>query len=288
LIKIKHPTSYLILDIKLLANIKKISNVDLVFIGEIRSWYMRQYCNILKNKGCYLLDDGTATITMQEILIKNQSYYMLKSFKFKIKLLFNYLILLLFFRRFYRLNSNINLFTCFNIEKCFSEQIIDKHNFSYLKSVASKKRILPSIAYFFGGVEDSENILAEEILFNELIKVKKYYDSQGISMIYIPHRREKSQKIRKIREAIGCKILYFSYPAEVEFILTHEMPEYIGSFCSTALYTVSIMFDYKNKSLAFYLPLEKMSSINRKELGMLYREYKKSMTIINLEKMVDD
>lgn len=288
LIKIKHPTSYFISDIKLLSNIKKISNVDLVFIGEIRSWYMRQYCNILKNKGCYLLDDGTATITMQDIVIKNQSYYMLKSFKFKIKLLLNYLILLFFFRRFYRLNSRINLFTCFNIEKCFPGQIIEKHNFSYLKKVSSEKRILPRTAYFFGGVEDSENILPEEILFNELAKVKKYYDSNGISLIYIPHRRENAQKIRKIKKEIGCKILYFVNPAEVEFIFMHEIPEYISSFCSTALYTVSLMFDYKKKSFAFFLPLEKMSAINKKELGTLYQEYKKSMTVLNLEKIAND
>ena len=87
IIKIKHKRSYFLSDLKLFFCIKKIPKVNLIFIGELRSWYMRQYLNILDNNGCYLLDDGTASILMQETIISDQSYYRLKSIKFNVKIL---------------------------------------------------------------------------------------------------------------------------------------------------------------------------------------------------------
>jgi hypothetical protein len=284
IIKIKHKSSYFLSDLKLLFYIKKISKVNLIFIGELRSWYMRQYFNILDNNGCYLLDDGSASIVMQETVISNRSYYRLKNIKFNVKILINYLISLIYFLKFYKINSHINLFTCFEIKECFKDQKILKNNFEYCKEITQERNTLTKTVYFFGGVEDSEGILDANDLLNELLKVNEYFISKGIKFFYVSHRRETKEKLNKIENALRCKILSFKYPAELEFVLMNESPEYISSFCSTALYTISSMFEYRNKSISFLLPLDKMSSLNKSELGSIYRHYEEHMTLIDLGK----
>ena len=67
-----------------------------------------------------------------------------------------------------------------------------------------------------------------------------------------------------------------------------EYPEYISSFCSTALYTVSLMLNYQDKALSFLPSLDKMSSKNRFEYQQIYNDYKKHLTVINLTVSIDD
>lgn len=283
-IKIKPMLSHFESDIKLLLYIKRMPKINLVFIGELRSWYMRQYFNILECAGCYALDDGNSTIVLQESIIKNRTYFKLKSIRFKLKMLINQVLSLLIFKKIYRLNSHINLFTCFNVEKIFSDQIILKNNFNYSKKVSSIRDSLENTAYFFGGPEDSEGIMSEDDIFDELSRVGDYFRSKDITLVYIPHRRETVNKLERLKRDLGFKFLYFKYPAEVEFILLERSPEYVSSFCSTALYTVATMLDYQSKAIAFMLPLEKMGSKDRFEYGAIYDEYKECMTVIDLER----
>ena len=287
-IKIDRSVSHFHANVKLLSYIKKVPQINFIFIGELRSWYMRQYFNILNNNGCYSLDDGNSTIFLQETIIKERTYFKLKGTKFFVKMLLKHLILYLIFLKFYKMNSHINLFTCFDVEKSFKDQILLKNDFKYCKDISHGREISSKTAYFFGGGEDVNGIMDQDDLFYELLLIKKYFSSRGISLVYIPHRVDTKPKLERIQKDLKCKVLCFKYPAEVEFILMTESPEYISSFCSTALYTVSLMLNYQDKALSFLPSLDKMSSKNRFEYQQIFNDYKKHLTVINLRVSVDD
>ena len=77
-------------------------------------------------------------------------------------------------------------------------------------------------------------------------------------------------------------LLHFRYPAETEFVLMDNPPEFISSFFSTALYTVSTMFRYQSKAISIMLPLEKMALKDRDEVSTIYDSYRECMTVIDL------
>jgi len=285
IVEVKDSKSYFKANIKLLNILKKLHDsldvVDNVFIGEYRSWYMRQFFNVLNPNKCFLLDDGSATIAMQKKYIPSGTYYNEKSMKSLVKNILNYSYLFFLTKQMPKKRIDINLFTCFELSPHNKVQHIVKHNFGYIKKRNTFKIILEKTVYFFGSDLSEIGLMKELDLIEELQKVKLFFDAKNIEVVYIPHRRESEEKIEKIKNEFNFTIRYNQYPAEIEFTLIEEIPEYLASFYSTALYTVSSMIDFK-EVMAFELPYEKISPKYREDTREVYKNYKKTMKVINL------
>lgn len=285
-IEVKDCGSYLMANLKLLKTIKEIepqkNTIKKIFIGEYRSWYMRQYFNILNPEQCFIIDDGSNTIAMQKDFIPTGKYYEIKDFKTPLRKTINNLFVYLLFFKIPKARRDINLFTSFNLTPYSDSQTVIKHNFEYLKAKMSNKKILNNCVYFFGSIMTEDNFMEEYVEFNELKKIANYFMLNGISeIVYVVHRRESKEKIDKIKKELNFKIKYNKYPAELEFILMEEIPCYLASFYSTALYTVSSMIDFK-EIIAFELSYEKINPVYRESTRQTYENYKKTMKVINL------
>lgn len=113
---------------------KKFNKVDKIFIGEYRSWYMRQYFNILNPKKCFSLDDGNITIELAKSYIPTgKEYKFAKTYKSIIKNIINNFLLLLLFYRMSKKRIDIDLFTCFDVKQFLEKDRYIEHSFEYLK-----------------------------------------------------------------------------------------------------------------------------------------------------------
>lgn len=273
-------------DIKLLFYIKtiiKTYKIDKIFIGEYRSWYMRQCFNISNADRCFVLDDGNITLELaKSYLSTGRDYNFSGTWKSYLKKLFNNVVI--FFINKFKMPKkrvDIDLFTCFNVLRYSDKQLLINHSFEFIKKKNKVKSSLENVVYFIGGRLSEANAMTEEDEFSELKKVKKYFDERKIKIIYIPHRRESIHKLELFNKKLNIEIKYFEYPAEIEFIQMKELPCYLASYMSTALYTVSKMIDF-NEVISFQLSLNKINKIYLEDIITTYEEYKKTMKVIDL------
>lgn len=284
--EIGNSSSYFILNLKLLLFIKNIqrdfSKIDKIFIGEYRSWYMRQYFNILNPRKCFSLDDGNITIELAKSYISTgKEYKFPKTFKSIIKNIINNFLLLLLFYRVPKNRININLFTCFDVSQFLQKDRFIEHSFEYLKEKNKMKDCLQDTVYFFGANLSELDLISEQEEMKILKKISYYFNDKNIKLIYLPHRRELPKKLEFIKNNLGIELRYSKYPAEIEFILMNEKPQYLASIVSTALHTVSKIVSF-DEIIAFKLPLDKINKMYLEDIVTTYEEYKKTMKVINL------
>jgi hypothetical protein len=246
---------------------------DKIFVGDFREEIIQLcLCNLIHNDQ-YLLDDGTATIELQSnLLFKHIDYFEIiptkqKTLKKVIKRLCN-------FNQDY--SNEINLFTCFNL-KPHNHQTIVNHEFAALRKLAHNSvKTCSDDIYFLGGDYIEAEYVSEIYYFNRLTKIKQYYANNNV--IYIPHRGEDDRTLRKIEQIDGFKVERFSNIVEAEFVFRNIYPRTIASFCSTALYTLSIIFQ-DAQIHSFSIPQTNINPIYRKRMKEFYDFYKKSENI---------
>lgn len=289
IIEIENSSSFLMANLKLVFQIKEIQNkfthIDKIFIGEYRSWFMRQYFNILNPISCFALDDGNMTIELQKSYIPTGKYYEIKTWKSVLKRLLHKLILLFFKSKQVKNRLDINLFTCFDLKPYSEKQTLIKHSFEYLKKQNKSKEVLKNVVYFFGGNLSETGVISEENEIRELIEIQKYYVEKNIKLIYLPHRRESIKKLDYLENELNIEFRYSTYPAEVEFIIMDALPQYLASFMSTALYTVSKIVDFEDV-IAFKLPFEKINDMYLQDIISAYDDYEKTIKVINLNELI--
>lgn len=254
---------------------------DKIFIGEYRSRSMRLFFDILNPIECFLLDDGNITIEIQnKYLPFCLDYdYVSTTTKKMLKNIF-YAVSRVYFHAPKNKRCDIDLFTCFELSAFDNKQKVIKHNFEYNKTMAIGKKILADTIYFFGGNISEEGIIDIKAEITLLRNIKDYFHIQQKTVIYIPHRRESVKKLEQIKLFFD-DVLYFKYPAEMQFVLAREIPSGIASFCSTALFTVSRMYKFESVN-AFMLPLDNIRQEYAQDIAAVYNEYAKTMEVISL------
>jgi hypothetical protein len=272
--------------------IKKVRFVK-VFIGEFRSWYHRAFLDVLSPKQNFLLDDGNITIELQKKYIPQKKHLLFNTFteekersrSLRIILKQNYFrIMLLFLKGIEKNkeNQDIHLFTCFDLEPYNQTQKIVVNSFSYLKKLNKKKCVDKSLVYFFGANLSELDLLSRDLEFSLLEKIIRYYKNKNKKLVYISHRREDTKKLELAHDKFDIDILTFNYPVEIQFLLMDTLPYGISSFISTALFTVSKVFDFDSVD-AFHLPIDQLPERVRQDYISVYDEYKKTMNVIDLD-----
>jgi predicted transcriptional regulator len=123
--------------------------------------------------------------------------------------------------------------------------------------------------------------LSSEVEFSHLEKIINYYKNKNKDFVYISHRRETAKKLELLQDRFHVQVIRFNNPVEIQFLLMEVHPFGIASFISTALFTVSKMFDFACVE-AFYLPTDEISIAYRQDIVSVYDEYQKTMRVVNL------
>ena len=229
--------------------IKKISKAltcEKLFIGDYCPLIIRIFAANIKKDHLILMDDGTATITVQNDFLrqkreykKDHSFYTLKKniaksiFKLKIDLC-----------------ESIDLFTMFNLSPILNQKIY-KNEYALIKKQINLDKFdrLEDTVFFIGGsyVEKKELTLESYVL--SIFKIVKRHP--GKKIIYIPHRKENNWKLKELNSKLKVEIDQFDNIIECEFLFRNIYPMYVVGFFSTALITMKKI--YKDADVTSYI-----------------------------------
>lgn len=209
---------------------------DKIILGQYFSNPLTFITNIVKSEKIIYVDDG-----FQALMIDQNS-----------NININTIIIHLCFLKTLK-KHNIYFFSIFNLKSVIDKLILN--DYSYIRSLVKYKNISNKI-YFIGQPVIELNILSLKEYINVIKKITSKYNSP---FIYIAHRREKSINLDVIK-SLGIEIIVPTLPIEVFLIKHLEYPKAIIGVSSTALLTISLMFE---KIEVFYFYIEKLNKINK-------------------------
>ena len=241
-----------------------IANVDKLFIGNYWREYMRHFGNVLDHRELYVLDDGTATLGLNDAR-RNQG---VKNMQFKLKLAKMSAI-----EKFLGLRSaaarNLIYFTTYNLDLPPGDCAI-ANDYRYLRSASETAGRVDDI--FFLGQTLMQEGLSHEGYIEYVRKVKSYF--KGEKLIYIPHKLEPEARVRIIEQELGLPIRRFGVPIEFQLTINKTMPKILASFCSSALENCRIIFKNTLKIKSFYIRSEDFAA-NPDFIASIYSYYEK-------------
>lgn len=222
--------------LKLLFNFKK-QSYDYCFVGHFGHFQMNSLAN-LHVQHIYCIDDGVATLFYHTTLL-NPSVVVKKKWSQKVKD-----IRFKFFGFKVHMNKDrINYFTMFNLKPLHKELII-KNDFKYIKKYQKlQQSIDPHLVYFLGQPLVDVQFMNLEVYIEYIKAIKKYFREKDMKIMYIPHRKETLLDELKVLEDDFFYIQPLSEGIELFLIKAYVIPAIVVSFVSTALFTLSKLFD---------------------------------------------
>ena len=196
---------HLLMNLPLLFKLAK-QKYSYLFIGSYFSSILKIINKMIRAERKFYLDDGAATIrAQQEINLAPEKF--------------------------------VNWFTFFTLKPVAKQEII-QHTFQHLKHniylTESDKK------YFIGQpVEYMKAISETEYIEN----IKNICAKQISHLIYIPHRVENPNILKKLNQIENLQMLVLDVPVELYFLLQiKESPAEVYSFYSSALITLACIF----------------------------------------------
>lgn len=199
-----------------------IKKYDRLYLGSYFSNYQYVLSNFIRKDHLYYLDDGMATLLAGKI-IKNEA----------------------------------NFFTFFNL----SEKkgiYLERHSFEYLQKMQSTAD-KSYRCYFIGQPFIDKNMIEFEEYIGFIEKsIEEVGDKQ---LYYIPHRVERADTLEKISNLSDkIEIIETEECVELFFIKSTFKPEMILTCCSTAVYSLSLIFPH-SKMVSFMPKDERITSL---------------------------
>jgi len=213
-----------------------------VFIGNIESGLLSLLTKNIDRKKKILLDDGAKSLIIQKKFTDDY---------------------------------NLNFFSFYDL-KPFKNQMIYQNDFKKLKETISFNNSENEILLL--GSKLSEISIIEEGYYIDLIKqIANYFENE--ILVYIPHRGENINKLEKIAKEIkNIKIKHIDYPVEFYGINENVKLKMVVSFYSTALYTMSKI--YNCEAVAFKFNYD--NSVHKSNIDEVYDFYKQYMKVVEL------
>lgn len=249
--------------IKVLANNSKMTGVNLlkylfvslylcsisifykkIFLGNFESRLFKLIISFFKKK-IILLDDGSKTLLVQKKFSN--------SYKIDIYSIF-----------------------MFNTPETQKRYV---NNFKSLRTQMSKKKYqFSDRIYFLGGKLNEAGYMSESEYIFLLGNIFKSFPNEKI--VYVGHRGENQGKLKKITEMYNIEVILPEYPIELICLYETEIPKKVVSFFSTALMSLSIIFENEIEVISYKFNYSK--SKYKKNLDEFYKYYEKHMTVIRL------
>lgn len=232
------------------------NNINFLYLGypvNVRA----HIANSINAEKIFLLDDGSATLIFAKNFknynyIKNNSGNWYDFFLAK-KTSLNYV-------------ENVTFFTVYGNIDWPKNQIVINNYSHHRKKLKSNKKNLDVL--FIGSPIGRElvSIDNEIVLINSMINRYK-----GKKIIYALHRFENLKYLEDKYSCLGVEFIQFDRAIEVALFHNNIYPEFIVSFCSSALVNLSHLMDAKFEVLL--IPSRMMEINQSKKMDILYQNY---------------
>lgn len=165
-------------------------------------------------------------------------------------------------------------FTLFDLDP-FPSQIITPNTYRELHKILPNKFNQNKETVLFIGSKISETgITAEENYLHLIKKIALRFSDKKI--IYVAHRGESDLKLQQLEKISNLKVTLLDYPIELLSIYGDITPSKIVSFYSTALITLSKIYDVETIAFKFDYSL----SEHRDAIDRVYDYYAKYISVI--------
>lgn len=222
---------------------------ETVYSGNYDSKLFRLIASRFKLDNIFLLDDGNKSIRIQSEFSKE---------------------------------SFCHLFTMFDLEP-FEGQKVIRNIYSSIRALCNKYSYADNKVLFLGSGMSEIGITTEEYYLCLIKSISAFYQRLGFEVVYIPHRAEKEDKLKKIQSNDNIKLAKLNYPIELLGMYFEFKPVVVCSFCSTAILTLKIIYDMEVE--CFHFDYE--GTPDKNELDNIYHYYEDyGIKVIRVEEYV--
>lgn len=235
----------------------------------------------LNYKKYYFLDDGTYTLTLLDFFIKNKDISKKMSlFEGRGKFGFKYDLIeklhLLFGHKF-RINKKMypSFFTFFELKDMDGLEVV-KNDFKWFQSFSkdtSSFKKEDNIIYIIGSALVTDKIISMDYYIKFLNKIKNKFPKKDI--VYILHRRETSDQIKKIKQQTELNIKKNKYIIEIDFFMNEITPTHVVSYVSTALFTLKKLYNKNIQIDSFLMDINEINKTRQEDFKYILNQQNK-------------
>lgn len=228
--------------------------------GEYRSMIFWFIVEKFKNRNVVIVDDGTATLRLQRThrpLKKNILDKVLK-----------------FFGGGERYLEPITFFSVYDIRKKISKKdSLIQHNYPAFKKRLSLLSECDDVVYIIGApLLEAKVIMGDDIELTIKMIKKVNIKHHSKRLVYIPHRREREEKINEISKVVTVRRL--DYPFELLPLVENINIKHIAGFYSSLFDNMVAIYGKELGIECFYLPNDIIATDWKHFVDSIYANYK--------------
>ncbi|MFN5432079.1 MAG: polysialyltransferase family glycosyltransferase [Cyclobacteriaceae bacterium] len=205
------------------------AKVNFVFVGYYLGLEQIHFVNSIAAKEIILLDDGIATLEVNNRRVGQISFLNSWSFSFFVKALVKKFIFG------YRLRhpQSVSFFSIYEIEVLKRDFLI-KHKYEGIRSLIKDRETCDEVYFLGQPLSEIEPIIVTEgDYFLYLNAVVSFFKDKRI--VYVPHRDEDKDKVTRIRFELDLLVEELEVPFEWFMINKEKRPKAIAGFITSAL-----------------------------------------------------
>jgi len=177
-----------------------------------------------------------------------------------------------------KLKKNYHFFSILPLKD--SKIIYEPNNYNYLKKKIGLYNIKKDLVYILGTSDSHYDVLNVNLYHQLIKKICNKFSEKNI--IFIPHRNEDSNKIKKLN-ITNLEILNINYPIEYFLTKKNELPEFFLAFYSMALINLKILLSNENTKI-FNIKYD-LDTLHEPNLAKLYRKYEKLFLKLKIDQI---
>jgi hypothetical protein len=239
--------------------------VERLFVGNYLSELQRPMVRKLAPRSVWSLDDGTATLWVDELRRK------IGQCREETRLRLAPLLRRILFGVKDAHVDRLNYFTIYPVHPRPGEEVV-KNTYERLRDLPKSWQRIEEV-YFLGEPYSEDKIMPSvEVYMHYLEDVREHFGDSP--MVYLPHRREDAGKLKVIERGLGVTIKSFGMPVEYALCKHGLRAACIGSFVSSALGNCQVIFRGTVPIKSFQIHPKDVRSSSRPQFEEYYRYYR--------------
>jgi hypothetical protein len=220
-----------------------LGSVEKLLLGNYWREHMRHFGHVIRYRDLYLIDDGTATLIINDLRRRELSMANPKVLGRRKLDLINRVIGLRT-----SMAEKVTYFTTYELETINTDEVI-KNDYAFFREKAKTGK--PGDEVFFLGMTLYDEGFTDELYLEQLERVKEYFKNDHL--IYLPHKGEPAYRVDRVQKELGLEIRRFDVPIEYQLCVRGTVPKILASFFSSALENCRIIFGSHLHIKAVYL-----------------------------------
>lgn len=220
----------------------ELGRADKLFAGSYLESIVRHFVNALPHGSLYILDSGTDTFMINQARRPRTTLAPFGASRVLAKLAGTR----------DRQADAVTFFSAYHLDVQPHDRLVPNRYERFRERVS--QGALGDEVWFLGEPLVLDGYLSESTYLHYLKQVHLGYRDRHF--VYLPHSRERSADVERIRALLGCEVRSYGLPIELPLSRADPRPDEVVSFVCAALTNLHIMFGAALRVTAVYLESE--------------------------------